>query len=180
MIRLKEKYSNEVLPKLQEEFSIKNKLSVPRLQKVVVSVGLGEAKDTPAVLDKVKVYLSALTGQAPMVTHAKKSISTFKLSKGQTIGMMVTLRGDKMYSFFDKLVTIVLPKVRDFRGVSDRSFDLSGNLNLGFREQAIFPEVDYKTIDRVRGMAVTIVTSAKDRQRSKKLLELLGMPFREG
>lgn len=178
MQRLKEKYINEVKPKLKEEFGLKNIMSVPSVKKVVISIGLGDAKDNASVLDKAKVYLQALAGQLPVITHAKKSIATFKLSKGQAIGMMVTLRGDKMYAFLDKLVSIVLPKVRDFKGISLTSFDRDGNLNLGIKEQVIFPEVDYKTIDKTRGLAVTITTTANTKEEGRKLLEYLGMPFR--
>ncbi|MDP3733045.1 MAG: 50S ribosomal protein L5 [Candidatus Daviesbacteria bacterium] len=178
MNRLKEKYANEVQAKLQEELGLKNKLSVPRLQKIVVSIGLGEAKDNATVLDKVKVYLGALAGQIPVVTLAKKSVASFKVSKGQPVGLMVTLRGDRMYAFLDKLINIVLPKVRDFRGISLNSFDSQGNLNMGLKEQTIFPEVDYKLIDKTRGLAVTITTSAKQKEEGKKLLEYLGVPFR--
>lgn len=178
MERLKEKYYQEIQPKLQEEFGVKNKMAAPKLVKVLVHVSLGEAKDNAGVLDKVKVYLSALSGQMPVVTHAKKSISSFKVSKGQPIGVVVTIRGERMYAFLDKLINVVLPKVRDFRGVSAGAFDRGGNLNLGLREQIIFPEVDYKTVDKTRGMVVTIVTTAKNNEQAKKLLELLGMPFR--
>ncbi|HBQ50990.1 50S ribosomal protein L5 [Candidatus Daviesbacteria bacterium RIFCSPLOWO2_01_FULL_38_10] len=178
MNRLKEKYANEVQAKLQEELGLKNKLAVPRLQKIVISIGLGEAKDNAGILDKVKVYLGALAGQIPVVTLAKKSVASFKVSKGQTVGLMVTLRGDRMYAFLDKLINIVLPKVRDFRGISLNSFDSQGNLNMGLKEQTIFPEVDYKLIDKVRGLAVTIATSAKQKEEGKKLLEYLGVPFR--
>jgi len=177
-MRLKEKYMNEVQTKLQEELGLKNKLAVPRVSKIVISVGLGEAKENQSVLEKAKVYLSALTGQTPVVTFAKKSISTFKVTKGQPIGMMVTLRGIRMYAFLDKLISVVLPKVRDFKGVSAKSFDNSGNLNIGLKEQTIFPEVDYKTIDRTRGMAVTITTTAKNSEEGRKLLEYLGIPFK--
>lgn len=178
MNRLKEKYIKEVQKKLQEELNIKNSMALPRVQKVVISMGLGDAKDNQGILDKAKVYMTALAGQQPVVTHAKKSISTFKVSIGQPIGMMVTLRGDKMYAFLDKLINIVLPKVRDFKGIPASSFDNSGNLNIGLREQTIFPEVDYKSVDKVRGLAVTITTTAKDREQGRKLLESLGMPFR--
>ena len=178
MNRLKEKYANEVQAKLQEELGLKNKLAVPRLQKIFISIGLGEAKDNEGILDKVKVYLGALAGQIPVVTLAKKSVASFKVSKGQTVGLMVTLRGDRMYAFLDKLINIVLPKVRDFRGISLNSFDSQGNLNMGLKEQTIFPEVDYKLIDKVRGLAVTIATSAKQKEEGKKLLEYLGVPFR--
>ncbi|TSC87348.1 MAG: 50S ribosomal protein L5 [Microgenomates group bacterium Gr01-1014_7] len=178
MNRLKDKYMNEVRDKLQQELGLKNKMAVPSLSKVVISIGLGEAKDNAGILDKVKVYLSALSGQNPVVTYAKKSVANFKVSKGQSIGMMVTLRGEKMYVFLDKLLSIVLPKVRDFKGISDKSFDSFGNLNIGLREQTIFPEVDYKTVDKTRGLAVTITTTAKNKDEGRKLLEYLGMPFR--
>lgn len=178
MNRLREKYNAEVQTKLQQELGLKNKLAVPRVLKIVVSIGIGEAKDNQGILDKVRVYLSALASQTPVVTYSKKSISTFKLSKGQPIGMKVTLRGDKMYAFLDKLVSIVLPKVRDFKGVSVSSFDGQGNLNIGLREQTIFPEVDYKTVDKIRGLAITITTTAKNKEEGKKLLEYLGVPFR--
>lgn len=178
MNRLKEKYLKEVREKLQKELNIKNSLAVPKLNKIVISIGLGEAKDNSGILDKVKVYFSALSGQAPVITKAKKSIASFKVAKGQPIGMMVTLRGDRMYAFFDKFVSVVLPKVRDFKGISDKSFDSFGNLNLGLKEQTIFPEVDYKSVDKTRGLAITIATSAKNKEEGKKLLEGLGMPFR--
>ncbi|MBI2040006.1 50S ribosomal protein L5 [Candidatus Microgenomates bacterium] len=178
MSRLKEKYLKEAQAKLQQELGLKHKLAVPRLKKIVISMGLGEAKDNAAILDKVRVYLSVLAGQVPIATYAKKSVSSFKVSVGQPIGMMVTLRGEKMYAFLDKLINIVLPKVRDFRGVSADSFDIQGNLNIGLKEQTIFPEVDYKTVDKVRGLAVTITTTAKNREEGKKLLEALGMPFK--
>lgn len=178
MDRLKDKYTNEVQDKLQQSLGLKNKLAVPALEKIVISMGLGEAKDNKDILDKVKVYLTALAGQMPVVTYAKKSIASFKVTQGQPIGMMVTLRGNRMYAFFDKLVNIVLPKVRDFKGISQSSFDNMGNLNIGLREQTIFPEVDYKTVDKIRGLAVTITTTAKSREEGKELLELLGMPFR--
>ena len=178
MQRLKEKYMSEVKPKLQEELGLKNIMSVPNIAKIVISIGLGDAKDNASILDKAKVYLQALAGQLPVITHAKKSIATFKLSKGQAIGMMVTLRGDKMYAFLDKLISIVLPKVRDFKGIPPSSFDSHGNLNMGIKEQVIFPEVDYKTIDKTRGLAVTITTTANTKEEGRKLLEYLGMPFR--
>lgn len=176
--RLEEKYLKEVQANLQKDFNLKNKFAVPKVMKVVISIGLGEAKDNQGILDKVRVYLSALAGQTPIVTKAKKSIANFKVSVGQPVGMMVTLRGSRMYSFLDKLINIVLPKVRDFKGISQNSFDSQGNLNIGLKEQTIFPEVDYKTVDKTRGLAVTITTSVKDKMQSKKLLEYLGIPFR--
>ncbi len=179
MNRLKEKYLNEVQKKLQDDLGLKNKMAVPLVSKIVISIGLGEAKENNSVLDKVKLYLSALSGQSPIITYAKKSIATFKVTKGQPVGMMVTLRGERMYAFLDKLISVALPKVRDFKGIPTDSFDNSGNLNIGLKEQTIFPEVDYKTVDRTRGLAVTITTTAKDKGKGKKLLEYLGMPFRK-
>lgn len=178
MNRLKDKYLTEIQEKLSQEFGIKNKNALPKVEKIILSVGLGEAKDNQGILDKVALYFGAISGQKPVVTHAKKSISAFKVTVGQPVGMMVTLRGEKMYSFLDKLINIVLPKVRDFKGVEVTAFDSMGNLNLGIREQTIFPEVDYKSIDKTRGLAVTIVTTTKVKERGRKLLELLGMPFR--
>lgn len=178
MNRLKQKYIEEIQVKLQESLGVKNRLAVPSLKKIIISMGLGEAKENKDVLDKVKVYLTALAGQIPVVTYAKKSIASFKVTRGQPIGMMVTLRGTRMYVFLDKLINIVLPKVRDFKGISQESFDNHGNLNIGIGEQTIFPEVDYKTIDKHRGLAVTITTTSKNREEGRKLLGLLGMPFR--
>lgn len=179
MNRLEEKYIKEIQDKLLQELSLKNKMAVPRVKKVVISMGLGEAKEDSGILDKVKVYLAALAGQKPIVTMAKKSIATFKLTKGQSIGMMVTLRGDKMYAFLDKLINIVLPRVRDFKGINGNSFDHMGNLNIGLREQIIFPEVDYRTVDKMRGLAITIATSARTKEEGRKLLEAMGMPFKQ-
>jgi len=178
MNRLKQKYLDEVQAKLQQELGLKNKMAVPKVEKIVISMGLGEAKDNKDVLEKAKIYLTALVGQTPVVTLAKKSIASFKVSVGQPIGMMATLRNDRMYAFLDKLINIVLPKVRDFKGISQSSFDSMGNLNIGLKEQTIFPEVDYKTVDKTRGLAVTITTTAQNVEQGKKLLELLGMPFR--
>lgn len=179
MSRLKDKHLTELQTKLMEEFGIENPLALPKVEKIVISVGLGEAKDNQGVLDKVIQYLTAISGQKPVTTYAKKSISAFKVAKGQPVGLMVTLRGDRMYSFLDKLINIVLPKVRDFKGISEKAFDGMGNLNLGIREQVIFPEVDYKSVDKIRGLAVTIVTKSKDKEQGKRLLELLGMPFKD-
>ncbi len=179
MNRLKQKYNEEIKNKLKEEFKLKNDLAVPRVKKVVINMGIGEAKDNQGILDKAALVITQIAGQKPVITKAKKSISTFKLTLGAQIGLMVTLRGDKMYAFLDKLINIVLPKVRDFRGVSDLSFDKQGNYNLGVREQTLFAEVDYKNVDKMRGLQITINTTAKNIEQGKKLLELLGMPFRK-
>ncbi len=178
-IRLKDKYEKQVKPRLKEELSLKNDLSVPKLLKIVVNMGIGEAKDDAGVLDKQKINITAITGQKPVTTKAKKSIASFKLTQGSPIGLMTTLRGDRMYVFLDKLISIVLPKVRDFRGLSEDSFDPKGNFNLGLRELNIFPEVDFKNIDRSRGLQITITTSANSKEEGKKLLELLGVPFKK-
>lgn len=180
MNRLKTKYLQEIKKQLKEEFKINNEMAVPSLEKVVLNMGIGEAKDNEGVLEKAKVNLTAIAGQKPVVTRAKKSIAAFKLTKGQPIGLMVTLRGEKMFAFLDKLFNAVLPKVRDFRGIADRSFDGKGNFNLGLHEQTIFPELDYRNIDKVRGMQVTITTTALNKGQGKRLLELLGMPFVKG
>lgn len=177
MSNLKKKYTEEIKNKLQEELGIKNPLAVPRIKKVVVNMGVADAKESESVLEKSLTNIAAITGQKPVVTKAKRSISAFKLTKGMPIGVMVTLRGDRMFAFLDKLFNIVLPKVRDFRGVSTTAFDKSGNYNLGVREQIIFPEVDYKNIDKQRGLQITINTTAKNVEEGKRLLELMGMPF---
>ncbi len=179
MNRLRQKYLDEIKKTLKTELGIKNDLGVPRLLKIVVNMGIGEAKDDAGILDKQKINISAITGQKPIVTKAKKSIASFKLVAGAPIGLMTTLRGDRMYAFLDKLVSIVLPKVRDFRGLSDSAFDPKGNYNLGLREFGIFPEVDFKNIDRSRGLQITITTSANSKEEGKKLLELLGVPFKK-
>jgi len=179
MNNLKQKYQDEIMLKLQEEFGLKNKMAIPRLEKVVISIGLAEAKEDEKIAEKVAVYLTALSGQKPVITKAKKSIAGFKVNVGQTVGIMVTLRAEKMYDFLEKLFNIVLPKVRDFRGIPRTAFDSQGNFTLGLREQTIFPEVDYRTVDKTRGMAVTIVTTARQRAQAEKLLEYLGMPFRK-
>lgn len=177
MNRLKQKYNEEVKAKLTEELGIKNVNALPRLVKIVINMAVSEGKDNGSIIEKALGNITVISGQKAMVTKAKKSISAFKLVEGSSIGVMVTLRGEKMFSFLDKLVSIVLPKVRDFRGVSDKSFDGQGNYNLGLREQILFPEIDYKNIDRIRGLQITINTSAKNKEHGKKLLELLGMPF---
>ncbi len=179
MNRLKQKYEEVVKKQIAEEFSVKNVHSIPKLKKVVINMGVSDAKDSASVLEKALTNMQSISGQKPVVTKAKKSIAAFKLVQGQSIGLMVTLRGDKMYVFLDKLMSIVLPKVRDFRGVSGTAFDGQGNYNLGLREMLIFPEVDYRNIDRARGMQITINTSAKNAEQAKKLLALLGMPFQK-
>lgn len=162
---------------MKEEFSLLNDMAVPKIKKVVVNMGIADAKDNAGVLDKAKINLASISGQQPVVTRAKKSIAAFKLAEGNPIGLKVTLRGSKMYIFLDKLISVVLPKVRDFRGVSVDGFDSQGNYNLGLREQIIFPEVDYKNVDKPRGIQITITTSAPDREQGKRLLELVGLPF---
>lgn len=179
MSRLLEKYKKEILPELQKELSIRNKMSTPRLEKIVINVGVGDAIQNIKALDAAKTELSLITGQWPAVGRAKKSISSFKLRKGQAIACYVTLRGKRMYEFFDRLVNIVLPRVRDFRGVSSRSFDGRGNFTLGIKDQLVFPEIDYTKVEKSRGMNITIVTSAKSEEEAYDLLKKLGIPFSE-
>jgi large subunit ribosomal protein L5 len=179
MSRLLEKYRKEIVPLLQQEFSIKNKMAVPRLEKIVINMGVGEAIQNIKFLDNAKKELSLLSGQWPMIGRAKKSISAFKLRKGHAIACYVTLRGRRMYEFFDRLVNVVLPRVRDFKGVSPRSFDGSGNYTLGLRDQLVFPEIDYTKVEKTQGMNITIVTTAKNNKEAYALLQKLGMPFRE-
>lgn len=179
MNRLRQKYEEEVKKQIAEEFGVKNVHSIPKLQKVVINMGISDAKDSGSVLEKAQTNMQAISGQKPVITKAKKSIAAFKLVQGSPIGLMVTLRGEKMYIFLDKLMNIVLPKVRDFRGVPDTAFDGQGNYNLGLREMLIFPEVDYRNIDKARGMQITINTTAKNREQAKKLLALMGMPFKK-
>jgi len=179
MSRLYEKYKNEFLPELQKEFKIRNKMAVPRLEKIIINVGVGEAIQNVKILDSAKAELGQITGQMPVVSRAKKSISAFKLRKGQAIACFVTLRGRRMYEFFDRLVNIVLPRVRDFRGLSPKSFDGRGNYTLGLKDQLVFPEIDYTKVDKSRGMNITIVTSARTNEEASALLKKLGMPFRE-
>ncbi|PIP42505.1 MAG: 50S ribosomal protein L5 [Desulfobacterales bacterium CG23_combo_of_CG06-09_8_20_14_all_51_8] len=175
---LKEYYEKEVVSKLVETFKYKNLLEVPKLEKVVLNIGLGEAIHNIKLLDSAKEELKLITGQAPVVTRARKSIAAFKLREGMPIGCMVTLRRSKMYDFVEKLVNIALPRVRDFRGVSGKAFDGRGNYTLGIKEQIIFPEIDYDKIDAIKGMNITVVTTAKNDVEGKELLKLLGMPFR--
>ena len=177
-IRLKEKYQKEIVPALEKVLYIQNVMEVPRVEKVVVNIGLGEALDNPKVLDSAVEDLSIITGQHPVITKARKSIANFKLREGRAIGTKVTLRGERMWSFLDRLMNIALPRVRDFRGVSPDAFDGRGNYTLGLREQLVFQEIDYDQIDQVRGFEVTIVTTAQDDEGGRELLRLLGMPFR--
>jgi large subunit ribosomal protein L5 len=176
--RLMEFYRDECVPQMMQEFRYKSPMQVPRLKKVVVNIGLGEAIQNIKLLESASVELTAVTGQKPVVTRAKKSIAAFKLREGMPIGCMVTLRRSRMYYFLDKLMNVVLPRVRDFRGVSEKAFDGRGNYTLGIKEQIIFPEIEYDQIDKVRGMNITIVTSAPTDEEGKFLLKLLGLPFR--
>jgi len=179
MPRLKEKYQKEVVDALRQKFGYRNVMEVPRLEKVVINIGVGEAIQNPKALDAAVGDLAKISGQKPIITKAKKSIAGFKLRKGMSIGCKVTLRGNRMYEFVDKLINAVLPRVRDFRGVSPRSFDGRGNYALGLREQLIFPEIEYDKIDKLRGMDIVFVTSARTDEEGRELLRLLGMPFRE-
>ena len=177
--RLKERYQEELVPELMKSLDLKNVMQVPRVEKVVVNIGVGEAIDNAKALDAAVSDLSIITGQKPIVTKAKKSIANFKLREGRSIGAKVTLRGYRMWAFLDRLMNVALPRVRDFRGVSPNSFDGRGNYTLGLREQLIFPEIDYDQIDKIRGFEVSIVTSAGDDNQGRQLLQLLGMPFRK-
>jgi large subunit ribosomal protein L5 len=177
MSRLQEKYKKEIIPELQKELSITNKMAVPRLEKIVINIGVGEAIQNIKALDTAKKELSLITGQWPAVGRAKKSISSFKLRQGHAIACYVTLRGQMMYEFYDRLVNIVLPRVRDFRGVPSRAFDKRGNYTLGLKDQLVFPEIDYTKVEKSRGMNITIVTSAKTDREAHVLLQKLGMPF---
>jgi large subunit ribosomal protein L5 len=175
--RLRERYLNEVVPALQREFGYQNRLQVPRIEKVVLNIGLGEAVHNAKALDSAVADLMAITGQRPVVTRAKKSIANFKVRQGNPIGVMVTLRGERMYEFLDRLINVALPRIRDFHGVPVNAFDGRGNYSLGLREQLIFPEIEYDKIDRIRGLQVTITTTARTDEEARRLLELLGMPF---
>jgi large subunit ribosomal protein L5 len=178
MARLKEYYLKDVVPALVKEFNYKNKMEIPRLEKIVVNMGLGEAIQNIKILDSAVAELSMIVGQRPVITKAKKSIATFKLRQGMSIGCQVTLRREKMYEFFDRLVNVALPRVRDFRGISSKSFDGRGNFSVGLKEQIIFPEIDYDKIDKVKGMNISIVTSAKTDDEARQLLKLMGLAFR--
>jgi large subunit ribosomal protein L5 len=178
MARLKERYQKEVAPAIAKEFEIKNSMAIPRLSKIVLNMGMGEAISNAKVLDTAVEELKAIAGQKPVITRAKKSIASFKLREKMPIGVMVTLRGEQMYEFFDRLVSIALPRVRDFRGVSPKAFDGRGNYTIGIREQLIFPEIDFNKVDKLRGMNISIVTTARDDDQARALLKALGMPFR--
>ncbi len=177
MARLKDKYTEEIVPALKEKFQYNNIMEVPKLVKIVVNMGLGEAIANPKALDAAVGDMTLITGQKPIVTKAKKSVAAFKVREGMSIGCKVTLRGDKMYEFCDRLVSVALPRVRDFKGVSAKAFDGRGNYTLGLKEQLIFPEIEYDKIDRVRGLEVCFVTSAKTDEEARELLRLIGMPF---
>lgn len=177
--RLRARYLEEIVPQLRKEFGYKNVMEIPRLQKVVVSMGLGEAIQNPKTLDAGVQELAVVTGQKPVITRARKSIANFKVRTGMSIGAMVTLRGDRMYEFLDRLMNVALPRVRDFRGVSGKAFDGRGNFSLGVREQVIFPEIDYDKVEKVRGLGVCVITTAKTDEEGKALLRHLGMPFRD-
>ena len=176
--RLRERYEKEVRPALMKEFGYGNPMQAPRLEKIVVNMGLGEAISNGKIIDASVAQLASITGQKPVVTKARKSIANFKLRQGQSIGAMVTLRGERMYEFFDRLVTIALPRVRDFKGVSPKAFDGKGNYTLGIREQIIFPEINYDQVEKIKGLNITVVTTARDDEGGRALLRLLGMPFR--
>ena len=176
--RLRQKFHKDIAPALQKELELKNPMAVPRLHKIVVNMGVGEATQNAKILDPAVAELGQVTGQKPVVTKAKKSIAAFKVREGMPIGAMVTLRGDRAYEFLDRLINVVLPRVRDFRGVSTKSFDGRGNYTLGLRDQLIFPEIDYAKVDKLKGMNVTIVTTAKNDNEARALLRSFGMPFR--
>ncbi|HEY7785117.1 MAG TPA: 50S ribosomal protein L5 [Pyrinomonadaceae bacterium] len=177
--RLKERYQKEIAPAIAKEFSIANPMAIPRVEKIVINMGMGEAIANSKILDTAADELRAVTGQKPVITKAKKSIASFKLRQGMPIGVMVTLRGDRMYEFLDRLVSIALPRVRDFRGVSPKAFDGRGNYTIGVREQLIFPEIDFNKVDKLRGMNISIVTTARNDEQARALLKGLGMPFRQ-
>lgn len=177
MARLRDRYESEIRGKLQEKFSYENPMQIPRLQKIVINIGMGEAIQNPKALDAALADLTTISGQKPIVTKAKKSIAAFKVRQGMNIGCKVTLRGDRMYEFVDKLISAAIPRVRDFKGVSPNAFDGRGNYTLGLKEQLIFPEIEYDKVDRVRGMEVAFVTSATNDEECRELLRLMGMPF---
>lgn len=178
-MRLKERYFKEIVPQMMKDFSYKNVMEVPRVQKVVINVGVGEALQNARALDAAVADITTIAGQRPVVTRARKSIASFKLREGNRIGVKVTLRGERMYAFLERLLNVALPRQRDFRGLSPNAFDGRGNYTLGLREQLVWPEIDYDSIDKVRGMEITIVTTAKTDEEGRRLLQLMGMPFRE-
>ncbi len=178
MSRLKERYEKEVIPALKKEFGYSNVMAIPKVEKIVVNMGLGEATQNAKIADTGADELARITGQKPVITRAKKSIAQFKVRKGMPIGTMVTLRGERMWDFLDRLISVALPRVRDFRGVSAKGFDGRGNYTLGLKDQLLFPEIDYMKVDKARGMNISVVTTAKSDEESRKLLQLLGMPFR--
>ena len=178
MARLKEKYRSEIAPAIAKEFEIKNPMAIPKIEKIIINMGLGEASTNAKILDVAAEELKVVTGQKPVITKAKKSIAAFKLRQGMSIGTMVTLRGDRMYEFLDRLISVALPRVRDFRGISGKAFDGRGNYTLGIREQLIFPEIDFNKVDKTRGMNISIVTTAKTDEQARSLLKAMGMPFR--
>lgn len=178
--RLKDRYMKDVVPALMSEFNYRNIMQVPRLQKIVVNIGLGEAIQNPKALDSAQTDISTITGQRAVVTKSKKSIAAFKLRAGMSVGMMVTLRGRRMYEFLDRLISAVLPRIRDFRGISPTAFDGRGNYSLGMKDQLVFPEIEYDKVEKARGFQITIVTSADTDEEGRRLLELLGMPFMRG
>jgi large subunit ribosomal protein L5 len=177
---MKERYQSEVVPALVKSLNLDNVMQVPKIQKVVLNIGLGEAMDNPKALDAAAADLVAITGQKPVITKARVSIANFKLREGRSIGAKVTLRGERMWAFMDRLIGVVLPRVRDFRGISRDAFDGRGNYTLGLREQLIFPEIEYDKIDKIRGLEITIVTTARTDDQAAAMLEMLGMPFRKG
>jgi large subunit ribosomal protein L5 len=179
MVRLREKYETEVAPKLTEVYKYKSPMQIPKIQKIILNMGLGEAIQNIKILDSAAEELAQISGQKPVITRARQSIAAFKLRKGMPIGCMVTLRGERMYQFLDKLVNVALPRVRDFRGVSSKALDGRGNYTLGIKEHIIFPEIDYDKIDKIKGMNITIVTSAKTDPEARTLLALMGMPFKQ-
>ena len=178
MSRLKERYDKEVAPALKKEFGYANVMAIPKIEKIVVNMGLGEATQNAKIVDTGADEVARITGQKPVATRAKKSIAQFKVRQGMPIGSMVTLRGDRMWDFLDRLISVALPRVRDFRGVSAKGFDGRGNYTLGLKDQLLFPEIDYMKVDKARGMNISVVTTAKSDEESRKLLQLLGMPFR--
>jgi len=178
MSRLKDRYEQDVAPALQKEFGYSNVMAIPKIAKIVVNMGLGEATQNAKIVDTGADEVARITGQKPVTTRAKKSIAQFKVRKGMPIGSMVTLRGDRMWNFLDRLISVALPRVRDFRGVSPKGFDGRGNYTLGLKDQLLFPEIDYMKVDKARGMNISVVTTAKTDEESRKLLQLLGMPFR--